>query len=295
MNLEIFGFQALWSPYLFLILAAIGILYLYITYFKAKNLFKSKEAIFFYVGLILSYIILGSPIDLLGHVSFTVHMVQMAFLFLVIPPFFLWGMPDWLLRKFVLKKWFLVITHPLIALIAFNGFFSFYHVPSIFDIAKTSMFLHTSFLIVLFVLSLMMWWHLVDKVEESQRLSGLKKIGYIFANGILITPACALIIFSKHPMYATYSDPTLWAQAMTLCVPAGTLSALNISGPEMFISLSVLEDQQTGGVIMKIIQEIVYGIILAYTFFNWYREDTKKAEDETKRYMQMETNPQPES
>ncbi len=289
MDLDIFGFRALWSPYLFLVTLLIIALYFYITYFKAGDQFKKKEAVYFLIAMILLYIIKGSPIDLLGHLSFSVHMVQMAFLFLVIPPFFLLGLPDWLLKKFVFKKWFLIITQPLITLIFFNGLFSFYHVPSIFDIVKVNMWLHGLFTVVLFISSLFMWWHLVNKIEESQRLSGLKKIGYIFANGILITPACALIIFSKNPMYATYADPAVWMEAMKLCVPAGTLSALDLSSPQMFINMPAVEDQQTGGVIMKIIQEIVYGIILATTFFTWFKEDTEKADAETKSF--MEANP----
>jgi putative membrane protein len=289
LDIDIFGFRALWSPYLFLVTILIIAFYFYITYFKASDQFKKKEAVYFTVSMVLLYVIKGSPIDLLGHLSFTVHMVQMAFLFLVIPPFFLLGLPDWLLKKFVFKKWFLMITQPLITLIFFNGLFSFYHVPSIFDIVKVNMLLHSLFTAVLFISSLFMWWHLVNKIEESQRLSGLKKIGYIFANGILITPACALIIFSKNPMYATFADPAVWMEAMKLCVPAGTLSALDLSSPQMFINMPAVEDQQTGGVIMKIIQEIVYGIILASTFFTWFKEDTKKADAETKRF--MEANP----
>ena len=289
MDIRIFGFEALWSPYLLVSTSVIILAYFYVTYIKSRESFKKKEGFYFTSAMILFYIIKGSPVDLLGHLSFSVHMVQMAFLFLVIPPILLLGIPEWIYRKFVFKKWFIAISNPLFTLIFFNGIFSFYHVPSIFDVVKVDMVLHTLFTGILFLSSLFMWWHLVNKVEGSVRLSGLKKIGYIFANGILITPACALIIFSKVPMYDTYADPAVWAEALKLCVPAGTLSGLNLSGPEMFISMPVLEDQQTGGVIMKIIQEIVYGIILATTFFTCFREDTKKSNDATEQY--LEANP----
>lgn len=289
MDIQIFGFEALWSPYLFAGTLIVILAYFYVTYFKAKEHFQAKEGVYFTSAMILFYITKGSPLDLLGHLSFSVHMVQMAFLFLVIPPFLLLGIPEWIYRKFVFKKWFNAISNPLFTLIFFNGIFSFYHVPSIFDIVKVDMVLHTLFTAVLFISSLFMWWHLVNKVEESVRLSGLMKIGYIFANGILITPACALIIFAKEPMYNTYADPAIWAEALKLCVPAGTLAGLNLSGPEMFISMPVLEDQQTGGVIMKIIQEIVYGIILATTFFAWFKDDAKKGDEATAKY--LEANP----
>ena len=41
----------------------------------------------------------------------------------------------------------------------------------------------------------------------------------------------------------------------------------------MFSSMSILHDQQLGGVLMKIIQEIVYGVMLFYIFIAWYRKE----------------------
>ena len=36
--------------------------------------------------MVLLYLIKGSPIDLMGHLMFKCHMVQMAFLLFIIPP-----------------------------------------------------------------------------------------------------------------------------------------------------------------------------------------------------------------
>jgi putative membrane protein len=41
-----------------------------------------------------------------------------------------------------------------------------------------------------------------------------------------------------------------------------------------------VEDQQTGGVIMKIIQEIVYGTVIGYVFFRWARREREKEKNE---------------
>lgn len=65
-------------------------------------------------------------------------------------------------------------------------------------------------------------------------------------------------------------------KAMELCVPAGTLSDLNITGPEFLHWMPVVQDQQTGGIIMKIVQEIVYGTIIGYVFFRWARREREK-------------------
>lgn len=37
--------------------------------------------------------------------------------------------------------------------------------------------------------------------------------------------------------------------------------------------MSLLHDQQLGGVLMKVIQEIVYGVMLFYVFIEWYRKE----------------------
>lgn len=91
-----------------------------------------------------------------------------------------------------------------------------------------------------------------------------------------MTPACALIMFSEAPIYATYSDAGAWIQALHLCVPSDTLAGLALTGPEMFHTLPLLEDQQLGAILMKIIQEIVYGSILAVVFFDWARKERAK-------------------
>ena len=128
-----------------------------------------------------------------------------------------------------------------------------------------------------------MWWPLVHKVDGLPRLSGLMKLGYIMADGILLTPACALIMFSGAPMYATYTDPAAWAEAMKLCVPLDLLEEIPLSGPEMFNTLPPLEDQQLGAVLMKIIQEAVYGTYLAVIFFSGSERNGKKIRCQSRR------------
>ncbi len=299
-TLDLFGFRANWSPfYLGSLLIILAVYYLlvfkYYPSFKNSERATTKQAIFFTSGIIVLYAVKGSPLDLLGHITFYAHMIQMATLYLVVPPLLILGVPNWIWRgvinKPVIKPLFSFMTKPLIALILFNGFFSFYHIPLIFDVIKTDMWLHAAYTSLMFGFAIVMWWPLLNVLPEKQSLSGVKKIGYIFADGVLLTPACALIIFADAPMYATFSDPNAWAKALELCVPVSTLSTLNLSGPEMFSSLTLLEDQRLGGVIMKIIQEIVYGVVLAYSFFSWYHSEQEKEREELALYRQQ--HPQP--
>lgn len=293
MSLSVFGFQAMWSPYFFVFVLALTVLYFLLIgplrsrYDKSEPA-TTKQIFLFTTAMVLLYIFKGGPMDLLGHLIFSAHMGQMAVLYLVIPPLVILGTPAWILRSIVhfpiIKPVMKFLTKPLIALIVFNGVFSFYHIPLIFDVVKTDMLLHAITTAILFIAAFVMWWPLVNPLEEWETLSGIKKIGYIFADGILLTPACALIIFADTPLYTTYTDPSAWVTALELCVPASMLATLDLGGPEMFNFMPPLEDQRTGGVIMKIIQEIVYGSILGYVFYQWVRKERDQDELEVQSY-----------
>jgi putative membrane protein len=292
LTLDIFGFKALWSPYFLFILIFLTAGYFVLTV-KFRSLFPGSEPLtktqgsLFLLSMILLYAIKGSPVDLLAHLMFWVHMIQMAALVLVVPPILILSIPNWFWSKIFslgpIDSVFKVLTKPLVALILFNGLFSFYHVPIIFDHVMQNGWLHAGYSILLFFVATFMWWPLLNQLPEHQTLSGLKKVGYIFADGILLTPACALIIFADTPMYATYSDPHVWGEVMSLCVGTANFDSLNLSGPQLFSSISLLHDQQLGGVLMKIIQEIIYGVILGHVFFEWYRKDQADTEQEMKQ------------
>lgn len=289
LTLEIFGFRALWSPFFFIVLAGVLVGYFlvmvkYRNHFEGSQPLTKRQGIYFTCGIILLYAIKGSPLDLMGHLMFYAHMTQMAVLCLIIPILIIKGIPQWAWSRVVdhpvISPIFKFFTKPVIALLFFNGMFSFYHVPLIFDFVKTDMWIHGAYNIVLFFAAIFMFWPLVNEFSEQERFVGLKKVGYIFADGMLLLPACALIIFADTPMYATFSDPESWAKALELCVSPGVLGSLNLSGPEMFNSMSLLHDQQLGGIIMKVIQEIVYGVVLFQVFFSWYRNEQGETEAE---------------
>ena len=299
MPISIFGFQALWSPVYLAVLILITILYFMLTIkwrdkFKDSEPLKKKEAILFVSGMVLLYAIKGAPTDLLGHIIFSMHMVQMAFLLLLVPPLLIMGIPSWVWRKFinlpVIKPVFHFFTKPMLALILFGLVFSFYHIPMIFDFVKTSSSIHATVNVILFVSAIFYWWPVVNNLEGSYKFHGLKKLGYLFGLSVLMTPACALIIFSSSPFYATYSDGEAWLQAMALCVPMGTLSQLSLSGPELFTNMSTVEDQRTGGIVMKVLQELVFTVFLWLVFYEWLKNENDNADEITEKSIQDRKN-----
>ena len=292
MPLSIFGFRALWSPYFLIFIIVLTVLYFLLTK-KWRHLFEGSEPVtntekkYFVSAMILLYIIKGSPADLLGHILFSVHMAQMALLLLVVAPLLIMGIPDFIWKKVLsvklIDKIVRLFTKPVISLLVFTVMFSLNHYPMVLDFIKMSIILHSVFTIMVFLSAFFLWWPVVNTLESHPQLHGLKKIGYVILSAILLTPACSLIIFVDVPVYETYSTGEAWLKAMALCVPAGTLSGLSISGPELFTNMPTLYDQQLGGIIMKVIQELIYVFVIGKIFIKWYREEQLNADEITQK------------
>ncbi|MBD2868460.1 cytochrome c oxidase assembly factor CtaG [Paenibacillus arenilitoris] len=283
LGLQYFTFEELWTPWFLFGMAAIVILYFYlIGPWREKHNPQAPAATgmqkaLFVSAIVLLYLAHGGPLNLLGHLMFTFHMVNMSISYLIVPPMVLLGVPSFVWRKmFSAGFWkkFSLLMHPIITIVLFNMLFSIYHVPVVHDYVMTHFTVHRLYYLVLLVTSFMMWWQIASPVPEWSKLTDLKKMAYVFANGVLLTPACALIIFANESMYAIYSDPNVWVTAMGYCVSGDPSRLLeSFSGPQFFNLMDVKEDQQTGGIIMKLVQELMYGIILAYIFKQWFKKE----------------------
>lgn len=264
-DISMFGFIALWSPILLISSIFIILLYLFLT----RNSWIRK--FFFISGISLFYIFLGSPIDLLAHLIFSFHMIQMAGIYFVAIPFILIGLLENNPSEIQFEK-----LNPLISIGFFNILFSMYHLPIIFDYIMVHHFVHKIVHSLLVISCFLMWYPLLNNYWNP-----IKKIGYIFANGILLTPACALIIFTDKILYSVYTDPISWSKMMLLCVPTGIFHSLALEGPYFFKWITPLDDQRLGGVLMKIVQEIILGGFIGYVFFTGFKKEQKidKIED----------------
>lgn len=287
-SIKIFGFMANWSPFFLAFVILITAVFFLVTTkwyrkFEGGRPLTRKEGALFVVNMILLYAMYGAPVDLLSHILFTFHMVQMAFVLFLIAPLVYFSVPDYLQKYIVTLPVIgpvlrLGAKKPLVALMLLIAAFSIYHLPVVMDNLKMNAILHTLVLAIMFLTAVMAFYPMFNKVEpEEEQLGGLFKLLYIFGIGAFVTPACALIIFASSPMYSTFTEGEAWLNAMALCVPAGILDNIAgagmISGPEYFTNTTPLIDQQTGGIIMKVLQEIFFGVMLAHIFFKWFNEE----------------------
>ncbi|WP_339275913.1 cytochrome c oxidase assembly factor CtaG [Paenibacillus sp. FSL W8-0426] len=290
LGLQYFSFSDLWNPLVLALFLVVAAAYLVIVGPFSERVKDAEPAtgtqkLLFLVGLAVLYLAQAGPFNLLGHVMFSFHMVSMALSYLVAPPLLMKGLPVWIWRRIARRmpaKSLSFLAHPIVAAVVFNGLFSMYHLPVVHDYVMLNFTVHRLYYIALFVTSMLMWWTLLNPLPEGRQASGLSKMGFIFLNMVLLTPACGLIIFAPQPLYATYSDPSVWAEAMRYCVSTGSSALLrSFGGPGFFNFLSsAQEDQQVGGILMKFIQEGIFISMLGYVFFQWYRKEKREDDDD---------------
>ncbi|MDQ0255448.1 putative membrane protein [Evansella vedderi] len=297
-----FSARTIWTPELIFVLIIFSFIYFWVTG-PIRNMFPDskpvpvRRKVYFHLGLVAIYFGFGGPLYVLGHLMLSMHMLSMAIVFLVAPPLLLLGTPSWFFKFFTrfsfMRRIFVVLGYPIIGLVLFNALISFYHLPVTFDTLMVNEGWHNVYQLVMLFAAMLMWWHIIPRFTTRYDLSELKKIGYMFASGVLFTPACVLVIFAGAPLYAMYTDPAVWSTAISYCLPPGADIPYDVfyTGENRIGFLTPHHDQQFGGAMMKVMQELVYGIAIGYVFRQWMIKDkSENAKVELKEYEMVQPN-----
>jgi putative membrane protein len=205
------------------------------------------------VGLI--FLSLNGPLHTLSdEYLFSAHMVQHMLLMLIMPPFLLMGLPPWLIRKALEKPRVAsvarVLTHPVVAYLAYNVTFIGWHIPQMYNWALVSHSFHIVQHLMFMAVATMMWWPVVNPVPELEKIpTGPLLMMYVFAFGIPSTIVSAFITLSDSVFYPWYEI------------------APRVS------SLSPLEDQRLGGLIMWIPGMLLFWVAISVVFFRWTKDE----------------------
>ncbi len=215
---------------------------------------SSRYAYWFSAGIITFYLAVGSPLDPLGeNYLFFAHMIQHNILMYLSPLFILLGIPPQIWDEFFEKnvgtrKFFSFLVHPIIAGLLFTLVFSFWHFSAFYEAAIRDKALHMAEHLSMFFTSILMWWPLCSRSKLIPALSFGPQMLYILALMLGQTPIFAVLTFSKEVLYDTY----FYA--------------------ERIMDISPLEDQKTGGVLMKLANMIVSVGVLSSVFYRWSKK-----------------------
>ena len=203
----------------------------------------------------LIFLSLNGPLHTLSdQYLFSAHMVQHMLLMLVMPPFLILGIPPWLIRKAMerpgVARVARTLTNPVVAYLAYNVTFIGWHVPQMYNWALVSHDLHIFQHLMFMAVAVMMWWPVVNPVQELERIpTGPLLMMYVFAFGVPSTILSAFITLSDSVFYPWYEV------------------APRIS------SLSPLEDQRLGGLIMWIPGMLIFWVGITAVFFRWTKDE----------------------
>lgn len=225
--------QLEWNFPLSFILAIVAILYaLSLKHFTNIKIYHVRPILFF-TSIFLIFLMIGSPLSLISHLSFSFHMIQMSILYFIVPPLLLFGIPI----KFKVK----VLSH--LALILFAIMFFLYHLPFVLQTLYRFSYLHIGYTVLLFILAILMWWPIV-KMNDKR---------FAFLSGLLLTPACLLLIING--MMGGITNPFLQGLTLSLCLP----EHINLADLLPF-QINPRLDQIAGGIVMMALHK--FGLML---------------------------------
>jgi putative membrane protein len=176
---------------------------------------------------------------------YSVHMFQHLLLSFVVPPMFLLATPTWLARLVVGKgrgyRALRLLTRAVPVTLLFNAVVVTSHWPAVVNNAVESPFLHYGIHVLVVFSALLMWTPVCGPLPEL-RFSLGAQMPYLFLQSIIPTIPAGWMTFAEGVVYHAYDTPVrVWG-------------------------LSVLDDQQMAGMVMKVIGGTYLWVLIGVIF-----------------------------
>lgn len=177
---------------------------------------------------------------------YSVHMVQHMIFSYAVPPLALMATPAWMVRTLVgngrVFRAYRAMTGPIVAGVLFNVMVMVLHIPGVVNTSTENGPLHYTLHLMVVTTALLMWSPVLNPLEELRISAGGKCI-YLFLMSVVPTVPAGWLTFAEGAVYKHYNEPVrVWG-------------------------LSVTDDQQIAGLIMKLGGGIFLWIIVIFLFF----------------------------
>lgn len=205
---------------------------------------------FFVAGVLLLWLAADWPMhDIAEEYLYSVHMLQHLLISFIVPPLLLLALPEWLARLVILdgggaSRVLRFLTRPLVAGVLFNVFQVVTHWGAVVNLSVDNGAFHYGLHLCVFFSGLLMWFPVLGPLKELQ-MSEPGKMLYLFLMSIVPTVPAGWLTFAEGVVYEAYDNPErLWG-------------------------ISVIDDQQAAGVVMKILGGFFLWIVIAVRFFRY--------------------------
>lgn len=247
----------IWGPLWFVVVCLLVYAYNRYIIHSPEYELQSRQVKFFYTGVILLYILQGSPFTIIAdHYLFSAHMVQISVSYFVVIPLVIVGLPFRWFKKYAwnykLRTFIKVAGHPWITLAVFNILFTVYFVPTIFNVVHGNVVLSTSYQFLMFLYGFFMWWSIINPVRRVNELGPLVRIAYVFFASLALMPIGFFF----------------------LLVPTAHYPVFQATAGEIFPLMTAVYDQQLSGGILKLVQLTSFSIVMFNIVKSWiWREE----------------------
>jgi putative membrane protein len=213
---------------------------------------------FAFAMLVMLLALQGPLHELSDYFLFSAHMVQHLLIMLVMPPFLLLGLPDWMVRP-VLKvpgvnSLARLITRPVAAFLLVNLIFGVWHFPAPYDLMMRDHSVHVGMHLMIMAVGVILWWPVMSPLPELPRIPGPVQMLYLFVLGIPMMVVAVVIAFADTHFYTWYA-----------------------AAPRIF-PLSVIDDQRLGALIMWVPGALVMWLGITFAYFRWSRPEVSEDE-----------------
>ena len=253
-----------WLPEVVFPLLLLEAAYLYAVTSRRSRLsdasLNRREVALFSFGVLVLYLATGSIVDhLADHFLLSAHALELVLITLVAMPLLIAGLPSWLLSNplrspFVLRAARL-LTHPLVALAAYNSVLLLTHLPFFYEWALRNEGPHFLMHAMWAGAGLLLWWPILSPAQELPRLYYPLQMGYLFLQSLVPSVMASFITFADNVVYPFYEEaPRIW-------------------------SMSAVTDQQIAGGLMKVLGSLILWSFIGVAFFRWYLREQAEAEE----------------
>lgn len=177
---------------------------------------------------------------------YSVHMFQHMIFSYFVPPLALMATPAWMVRALIgtgtAARAYRFMTKPVVAGVLFNMMVMVLHIPALVNASTENAVLHYTLHLLVVTTALLMWSPVVGPLRELH-LSPIGKCIYLFLMSVVPTVPAGWLTFAEGTVYKHYDQPVrVWG-------------------------MSVTDDQQIAGAIMKIGGGFFLWGIVIYLFF----------------------------
>lgn len=203
----------------------------------------------FWFGVVVFWLTADYPMhDIAEQRLYSVHMFQHSLLMLVFPPVMLLATPTWLARLIIgdggFRRFVYFWARPAPALLVNLALTAFTHWAWVVNSSVSNAWLHYGVHTLMVGSSFLVWMCICGPIPELRVGPPLKML-VLFLLSIIPTIPMAFLTTAESILYQSYNTPIrLWG-------------------------LSVEQDQQLAGVVMKVVAGSYLWVIIAVIFFKW--------------------------